>query len=174
MPDILALLRCLQPSLTATTVRQLSRITLGMLAMTGRVTMLGIARWTGDGGRYRTIQRCFATALPWAQLFWCFFRQHLFQPDDVYLLAGDEVVVTKAGKHTHGLGRFFSSIYQRAVPGLAFFSLALVSTKERRAFPIRLEQVVPPEGDQAEATSKAVPQVPAPAPKRKPGRPKGS
>src|SRR5919202_2024965 len=156
MPDILALLRCLQPWITATTARQLSRITLGMLAMTGRVTMLGIARWTGDGASYRTIQRCFATALPWAQLFWCFFRQHLFHTDDVYLLAGDEVVVTKAGKSTHGLGRFFSSIYPRAVPGLAFFSLALVSTKGRRAFPLRLEQVVPPAGAQAGATTKAV------------------
>src|SRR5215210_1030598 len=134
MPDILALLRCLQPSITTTTLRQLSRISFGLLAMTGRVTMRGIARWTGDGASYRTIQRFFATALPWAQLFWLFFRRHLFQADDVYLLAGDEVVVTKAGKATYGLGRFFSSIYQRPVPGLALFSLALVSTKERRAF----------------------------------------
>jgi putative transposase len=120
MPNILALLLCLQPALTPTTVRQLSHITLGLLAMTGRVTMLGIARWTGDGASYRTIQRFFATALPWAQLFWRFFRQHLFRADDVYLLAGDEVVVSKAGKKTAGLGRFFSSIYQRAIPGLAF------------------------------------------------------
>ena len=97
MPDILALLLCLQPCITATTARQLSHITLGMLTMTGRVTMLGISRWAGDGGSYRTIQRFFATALPWAQLFWRFFRQHLFQTDAVYLLAGDEVVVTKAG-----------------------------------------------------------------------------
>src|SRR5919199_2188484 len=174
MPDILALLLCLQPCVPATTVRQLSQIALALLSMTGRVTMLGFARWTDDGGSYRTVQRCFATALLWAQLCWLFFRRHLFHADDVYLLVGDEVVVSKAGKHTHGLGRFFPSIYQRAVPGLAFFSLALVSTKQRRAFPLRLEQVVHPEGDQAEATSKAVPQVPAPAPKRKPGRPKGS
>ncbi len=174
MPDILALLRCLQPWITATTARQLRCITCGMLAMTGRVTMLGIARWTGDGGSYRTIQRFFATAIPWAQLFWHFFRQHLFHTDDVYLLAGDEVVVTKAGKSTHGLARFFSSIYQRAVPGLAFFSLALVSTKDRRAFPLRLEQVVRPEGDQAAAKLKAKAKAHAPASKRKPGRPKGS
>ncbi len=58
----------------------------------------------------------------------------------MYLLAGDEVVVTKAGKHTFGINRFFSTVYQHPVPGLAFFSLALVSTTERRAFPIRLEQ----------------------------------
>ncbi len=132
MPDILSLLLCLRPWITATTARQLSHIILGILTMTGRVTMLGISRWTGDGGSYRTIQRFFATTLPWAQLFWCFFRQHLFHYDDVYLLAGDEVVVTKAGKTTAGLGRFFSSIYKRPVPGLAFFSLALVSTKGLR------------------------------------------
>lgn len=175
MPAILALLLCLQPCLTATTTRQLSHITLGMLTMTGRVTMLGIARWSGDGGSYRTIQRCFATALPWAQLFWRFFRQHLFQTDDVYLLAGDEVVVTKAGKHTHGLGRFFSSIYQRAVPGLAFFSLALVSTKDRRAFPVRIEQVVRTAAEQAATNAKTTAKMTkAATPKRKPGRPKGS
>src|SRR3712207_4254049 len=149
MPDILALLLCLQPSLTTTTLRQLRRISFGLLAMTGRVTMLGISRWAGDGASYRTIQRFFATARPWAQLFWLFFRQHLFQADDVYLLAGDEVVVSKAGKQTAGIGRFFSSVYQRAVPGLAFFSLALISTKDRRAFPMGLEQVVRTEAEHA-------------------------
>ncbi len=175
MPDILALLLCLHPWISATTARQLSHITLGMLTMTGRVTMLGIARWTGDGGSYRTIQRFFATALPWAHLFWCFFRQHLFQADDVYLLAGDEVVVTKAGKTTHGLGRFFSSIYQRAVPGLAFFSLALVSTKDRRAFPVRIEQIVRTDAEQAATKAKTRGKTTKEAtPKRKPGRPKGS
>ena len=122
MPDILALLLCLHSCVSMTTVRHLSRIALALLAMTGRVTMLGISRWTGAGGSYRTVQRFFATALPWAQLLWVFFRQHLFRPDDVYLLAGDEVVVTKAGKTTFGLDHFFSSIYQHPVSGLAFLA----------------------------------------------------
>ncbi len=173
--DILALLRCLQPALTATTVRQMSRIILALLTMTGRVTMLGISRWTGDGGSYRTIQRFFATALPWAHLFWCFFRQHLFQADDVYLLAGDEVVVTKAGKTTHGLARFFSSIYQHAVPGLAFFSLALISTTHRHAFPVRIEQVVHTDVEKAATKAKTTAKKTKEAtPTRKLGRPKGS
>ena len=104
-----------------------------------------------------------------------FFRQHLFRPDDVYLLAGDEVVVTKAGKKTYGLDRFFASIYQHPVPGLAFFSLALVSTTERRAFPIRLDQVVRTDAEKAASKAKATAKkTPEPAPKRKPGRPKGS
>jgi putative transposase len=134
--------------------------------------MLGLARWSGPGGSYRTVQRFFATALPWAQVCWLFFRHHLFQPAEVYILAGDEVVVTKAGKKTHGLDRFFSGVQQKVVPGLAFFSLALVSTTTRRAFPLRLEQVVYTLEEQAARRAKAVP--PPPGPKRPRGRPKGS
>ena len=170
MVAILPFLLCLQPEVTMTTIRQFSRITLAMLAMTGRVTMLGISRWTGDGGSYRTIQRFFTTVVPWATLFWLFFRTHLLQRDDVYLLAGDETVVTKAGKHTHGLDRFFAGLYGKPVPGLAFFTLSLISTTRRRSFPIALEQVLRTPEEKATARAKTA----LPAPKRKPGRPKGS
>ena len=108
MPDIVARLECIESLVTATTLRQLSRIIAAVLAMTGRVTMLGISRWAGEGGSYRTVQRFFYTVVPWATLFWAFFRQHLYRPDDVYIMVGDEVVVSKAGHHTHGLDRFFA------------------------------------------------------------------
>jgi putative transposase len=173
--DILALCQCLQPHVTATTLRQLSRMGWAILVMSGRVTMLGISRWAGHGGSYRTVQRLFSQALPWAMLFWVFFRQHVYRPDEVYLLAGDEVVATKAGKHTHGLDRFFSSLYGKPVPGLAFFTLSLVSTQQRRSFPIRVEQVVRSEAEKAASKAKAdaKKQTPSTA-KRRPGRPKGS
>ena len=173
--DILALLQCLHLSVTGTTIRQFSRIILAVLRMSGRVTMLGISRWTDAGGSYRTVQRWFYTALPWGQVFWLFFRQQLFQRDDVYLLAGDEVVVSKAGQQTFGVDRFFSGVLQKMVPGLSFFALSLVSTTERRAFPIRLEQVVYSETEkadrQARAKAKHLKAVPL---KRKAGRPPGS
>jgi putative transposase len=73
--DILALFLCLQPYVTATTLRHLSRITFALLVMTGRITMLGLSRWAGKGGSYRTVQRFFSTVIPWATLFWVFFRQ---------------------------------------------------------------------------------------------------
>src|SRR3982074_3397310 len=133
--DIVTLLQCLQPHVTATTCPQCSRIVFAMLVMTGRVTMLGLSRWAGQGGSYRTVQRFFSQALPWAMLFWVFFRQHVYRSDEVYLLVGDEVVATKAGKHTHGLDRFFSSLYGKPVPGLAFFALSLVRVQARRSFP---------------------------------------
>jgi putative transposase len=173
--DMLALCQCLQPHVTATTLRQLSRIMWAILVMSGRVTMLGLSRWAGPGGSYRTVQRLFSQALPWAMLFWVFFRQHVYRPDEVYLLAGDEVVATKAGKHTHGLDRFFSSLYGKPVPGLAFFTLSLVSTQQRRSFPIRVEQVVRSAAEKAASQAKADAKKPTPATaKRRPGRPKGS
>ena len=175
MVDIIALLVCLQSEMTMTTIRQFSRIALAMLTMTGRVTMLGISRWSADGGSYRTVQRFFATVMPWASLFWVFFRTHLFVSDDVYLLGGDETVVTKAGKQTYGLDRFFASLYGKPVRGLAFFTLSLISTQQRRSFPIQLEQVVRTPQEHAAARTKAAAKAsPKAAPKRKPGRPKGS
>src|SRR5919201_5340070 len=173
--DIVALFQCLRPSLPSTTWRQLSRIALALLVMTGRVTMLGISRWAGKGGSYRTVQRFFATVIPWAILFWVFFRQHVYCPDDVYLAAGDEVIVTKAGKHTHGLDRFFASLYGKPVPGLAFFTLSLISTQARRSFPLRVEQVVRSDAEKAASKAKAAAKKPTGAQAtRRPGRPKGS
>jgi putative transposase len=175
MTDMFALVQCLHPHMTPTTLRQFSRVALAMLVMTGRVTMLGISRWAGKGGSYRTVQRLFSQALPWAMLFWVFFRQHVYRPGDVYLLAGDEVVVTKAGKQTYGLDRFFASLYSKVVPGLSFFALSLVSVQERRSFPIRVEQIVRSDAERAASRAKAeAKRQPPSTAKRAPGRPKGS
>lgn len=175
MIDIVALFQCLRPHVTTTTHRRLSRITLALLVMTGRITMLGISRWAGKGGSYRTVQRFFSTVLPWAMLFWVFFRQHVYCPADTYFVAGDEVIATKAGKHTHGLDRFFASLYGKPVPGLAFFTLSLVSVQQRRSFPMRIEQVVRSDAEKAASKAKAAAKKPKPAAaKRRPGRPKGS
>jgi hypothetical protein len=87
---------------------------------------------------------------------------------------GDEVVATKAGKHTHGLDRFFASLDGKPVPGLAFFALSLVSTEQRRSFPIRVEQVVRSAAEKAASKAKADAKKPASSTvKRRPGRPKG-
>ncbi len=149
MLDILALLQGLETDWEQTSIRRLSRIAQGMLSMSGRVTMLGISRWSGAGGSYRSVQRFFSTVIPWASLFWVFFRQQCYRCQETYILVGDEVVVTKAGKQTYGLDRFFSSLYDKPVPGLAFFDLALVAVGERHAYPVSVEQVVRTEAEKA-------------------------
>jgi len=143
--------------------------------MTGRITMLGLARWAGKGASYRTVQRFFSTVLPWAMLFWVFFRQHVHRAAHVYLLGGEAVVVTQAGKPTYGLDRFFASLYGKPVPGMSFLALSLVSVQERRSFPIRVAQVVRSEAEKAARKAKARAKKPHPSTaKRRPGRSQGS
>jgi hypothetical protein len=156
-------------------LRQCKRIALAMVVMTGRVTMLGLSRWAGPGGSYRTVQRFFATVIPWAVLFWVFFRHQVYRSEEAYLLGGDEVVVTKAGTTTHGLDRFLARLYGKPVPGLAFFALALVSIQRRRSCPIRVEQVGRSDAEKAASKAKAAAKKrPPTSVKRCPGRPKGS
>ena len=84
-------------------------------------------------------------------------------------------MVTKAGKQTHGLDYFFSSLRQKAVPGLSFFTLSLVSIKQRRSYPIGVEPMIRTEEEKAASKAKKEAKKAKPAhPKRKPGRPKGS
>jgi hypothetical protein len=142
-----------------------------MLAMTGRVTMLGISRWTEPGGSYRTIQRFFNSPIVWAKVNWLFIRHHLLDPEDVILIGGDESVVTKSGQKTYGLDRFFSSLYGKPVAGLSFFSLSLISVKERTSYPVMTEQVVKEEQEKPDK-KKSGKKVKKQARKR--GRPKGS
>jgi putative transposase len=117
MPDIMVVFGCLSQCLDATTLRQLCRVSEAMLSMTGRVTMRGLSRWTTKGGSYRTLQRFFYTPMNWVTLQWMLICHHLLDAGDTILAAGDHVVVTKAGKKTYGLDRFFSSLHGKAVPG---------------------------------------------------------
>jgi putative transposase len=73
-----------------------------MLSMSGRVTRRGRSRWCGKGGSDRTIQRFVNTRLHWCPLQGLLRRQHLVDADDVVLMSGDYVVVTKSGQMTSG------------------------------------------------------------------------
>jgi hypothetical protein len=101
----------------------------------------------------------------WTSLLWG-VAGHWLKPGRVYLLAGDEVVVAKSGKVTHGLGRFYSSIAQRVIPALAFLTLSLVVVETRQSYPLQIEQRLPKSKAEAAAVTES--------PKRGRGRPKGS
>lgn len=149
---------------------------MAMLTMTGRVTMLGISRWSEKGGSYRSVQRFFGKTLPWATMSWLFVRHHLLRVGGEYVLAGDETIVTKAGKQSFGLDRFFSSIYGKTVPSLAFFALSLLSVSERRSYPLMVEQRQRTAEEKQEARARQKKQKRSTSkkgPKGLPGRPKG-
>ena len=140
--NILALLQTLSPALSNTDIRRMRWIAQAMLSMTGRVTMLGISRWSGKGGSYRTIQRFFKTKIAWMDVFLCFFKEHLFNTQLEYFFIGDESVITKSGKLTFGLDRFYSGLLQKVIKSIAIFSLSIVSVEERHSYPLQVEQVI--------------------------------
>lgn len=152
--DIIALLQVLSQCLDPTTLRRLAVVVLALVTMTGRVTMLGISRWAEKGGSYRTIQRFFNTVIPWGMVMWLFFKTHLYQPGMEYLIAGDESVVTKAGKLTYGLDRFFSSIFNKVVAGVSFFAVSVINVEERKSYPLLVEQVIRSDAEKAATQEK--------------------
>jgi len=174
--DILALLQSTYPTISRTNLKRLSQIVKALLAMTGRVTMLGLSRWGRKGCSYRTVQRFFGEQIPWVQLYWQFFVDQLFRSEREYLLAGDESVITKSGKQTYGLDQFFSGLLSKVVPSIAIFALSLIDVEERRSYPIRVEQVIRSEAEKAAAKAKKQQRKAKQKAKvkGKPGRPKGS
>jgi putative transposase len=170
MSEILALLQTIAPVVSVTILKQMSQVIYGLLISNGRITMLEISRWTERGGSYRTIQRWYHSQLLWLQSMWILFTSQLWKVGHEYIAAGDEVVFGKAGKETFGLGRFFSSLQQRVIPGLCFFVFSVIDVDERQSYPIQVAQMVKTEGEKAQKEKKK----PAQGQKRPVGRPKGS
>ncbi len=120
MNEIITILSLLSQALAPKTLKQLIVIVEAMLAMTGRVTMLGLSRWTEKGGSYRTLQRFFKEKIDWGKLRWLLIKQHLTGVQGTFILAAYEVVVTKSGKETHGLGIFFHRLSVKPCPVYVF------------------------------------------------------
>ena len=94
-------------------------------------------------------------------------KPELTDESDVILIGGDATVVTKSGQTTYALGRFYSSIYVRALPALSFQCLSLISVKTRKSWPIMMVQMLP-------KPKVAKPEPADPIAKRGKGRPKGA
>ena len=175
MPEILALLQNIAPHLEKTTLRQMSHVIFGMLTANGRITMLGLSRWTEKGGSYRTIQRFYQSTLMWSALHWDLFRERLFKPADEYIAAGDETVISKAGKKTYGLDRFFAGLQQQVIPGISFFAFSLINVNEEHSYPMQATQIIKSAEEKAASKAKAEARKVKPiGEKKKLGRPKGS
>lgn len=165
MNEIIPLLICLEPYLSSTSLRQLRHVVFAMLCIPKQATMLGLSRWSEKGGSYRTIQRLYHSPINWLAIHWIFLKTHLLDSSKFYLLAGDEVVESKAGKKTYGVGRFYSGLAQRVIPSISVLALSLVDVESRQSYPLYVQQIMPSSTDKDD---------PLPKPKRSRGRPKGS
>jgi hypothetical protein len=165
MSAIIPLLICLEPYLSSTLLRQLRHTIFAMLCIPNRATMLGLSRWTEKGGSYRTVNRLYQASIDWLNVHWCLLETHVLSPGGEYILAGDEVVIRKAGKQTHGVGRFFSGLAQKVIPSLSFMALSIIAVETEHSYPLYVQQMMPSKKSEQPVVEK---------PKRPRGRPKGS
>jgi hypothetical protein len=143
MPEIIALLNCIFPIIKPKEQKQLQIIIEALLSMRGRITMLGLSRWSQKGASYRTMIRFFHSTLDWGTINWLFIKTHLTKNRaSVYLLGGDEVVISKSGKKSYGLDRFYSSIQNQTIQSLAFLNLSLISVESKKAYPLINKQII--------------------------------
>lgn len=151
----------------------------------GGGTMKNIARWSGKGASYRSIQRLFAQPIDWLQLNLLLLKGIVSdQSDDPkrYALAFDEVVEDKSGKKTFGLSWFYSSIAGKVIRSISHHVVSLVDMKKEDSFVLHYEQTVKPDKapkkkrkTKRTKKSKSTKKKTAKAIKKKAsGRPKGS
>lgn len=175
MTEIITLLNCILPIIQKKEQKHLQLIIQALLSMRGRITMLGLSRWSEKGASYRTITRFFNEKRDWGAINWIFIKTHLLQKKKgtVYLLGGDEVVVSKSGKHSYGLDRFYSSIQNQVIQSLAFLNLSLISVETRKAYPLTTQQIIKPNKEGC-VKDKSLKSGKDKKTKGKRGRPKGS
>lgn len=175
--EILTLFACFSTLTSTTSIRHLTVIAEAIFSLTGRVTMLGISRWAEKGGSYRTVQRFFATTFVWTALHVQFVKSQIFNPSHEYLLAGDATTITKSGKNTFGINRFFSGVLGIVVKGIEFFAISLIDVTARKSYPLSVKQTVREKEDspkQKRKPSKKKNRSGTKKPSNLKGRPKGA
>jgi len=143
--EILTLISFLKPFLENKILKQLPEIILSILTSRGRITMLGLSRWSNNIS-YQTINRFFSSSIDWDKINWALIKKFL-KNDGVWLLVADEVIVSKSGKKTYGLGYYFSSLQNQVIKSIAFLNLSLVSVESEKAYSILTKQIIKSNSD---------------------------
>lgn len=142
---ILTLISFLKPFLEKKILKQFPEIILSILTSRGRITMLGLSRWSNNIS-YQTINRFFSSSIDWDKISWALIKKY-FKNNGVWLLVADEVIVSKSGKKTYGVGYYFSSLQNRVIKSIAFLNLSLVSVETEKAYSILTEQIIKNDSD---------------------------
>ena len=101
--------------------------------MKGRITMLGISRWS-DKYSYKTIERFFNKKIDWLGIKWQLIKGKVAGRE--IILVADETTISKAGKATYGLGYFYAGLQGRAIKSIQFLSFSIVDVESKRAYPL--------------------------------------
>ncbi|MDO1451842.1 transposase [Rhodocytophaga aerolata] len=114
----------------------LNELLIVFLSLKGRYCFRNLSRWASFCEH--TISRNFAKAFD----FYLFQQQFMdcFLQGRKLIAVVDCSFVTKAGKATFGVDKFFSSTVKKAVKGLELSLIALADTESREAFSLHVRQ----------------------------------
>lgn len=105
------------------------------------MTTLSVSRYSSLS--YRTLQRFYALKnVNWLLVNLFLFKHFVYQKDRTYLLAADETVKAKAGKQTHGLGRFYSSLAKQVIRGVSFLAVSLIDIEQGKSYILGCKQLI--------------------------------
>ena len=110
MYDILSLFSVLYPHLSRTTVRQFSRVVIGVLAMTGPTVCEISHVGRQKAAKLPDAATVFQYRYPLGDCLLVIFQTYLLDRESLYILAMNATTVSKSGPSTYGLSRFFSSV----------------------------------------------------------------
>jgi putative transposase len=93
---------------------------------------------------YRTIHRFYALKnINWSLINLILFKTFVYQKDKIYLLAADETVEDKAGKSTHGIGRFYASTLRKTIKSISFLAAVIIDIEAEKSHFLACQQLLP-------------------------------
>lgn len=112
-----------------------------IFGITNSVTTLSVARYSSLS--YRTVQRFYGLKdINWLAINLILFNHFVYKKGSRYLLAADETVRPKAGKHTHGLGRFYSSLAKQVIRSVSFLVISIIDIDKKKSYILGCKQLI--------------------------------
>ena len=141
MQIITELLNVLSGQFSATNLQHFAIIIDSILGISNSVTTLSVARYSSLS--YRTIQRFYALKdVNWLSVTLFLFKHFIYQKGKSYLFAADETVKGKAGKQTHGLGRFYSSVAKQVIRSVSFLAVSIIDIEKEKSYLLGCKQLI--------------------------------
>jgi putative transposase len=138
---ITELLNVLSGQFSATNLQHFAIIIDSILGISNSVTTLSVARYSSLS--YRTVQRFYALKdINWLLVTLFLFKHFIYQKGKSYLFAADETVKGKAGKQTHGLGRFYSSMAKQVIRSISFLAISIIDIEKEESYILGCKQLI--------------------------------
>ena len=141
MQIITELLNVLSGQFSATNLQHFAIIIDSILGISNSVTTLSVARYSSLS--YRSVQRFYALKdINWLLVTLFLFKHFIYQKGKSYLFAADETVKGKAGKQTHGLGRFYSSMAKQVIRSISFLAISIIDIEKEESYILGCKQLI--------------------------------